>query len=287
MGRKRQRVKDTSMATDLLFQILDQLRSVHETYSNELSKMPEGKLLHARTKYYLIVRANGAEIRHGITKDQDKVRLLARKELLLKAVPIIESNIKLIEQAVKNYIPCNPHDIHQQLTRAFRSMPIELFLNKKNDATAMRLDSQTQSRIDSHKDWDNAGYTPSDYKSDGRTIRTTRGLLVRSKSEALIAEKLYEYGIPFRYEQPLDLDDGTLVHPDFTFEGAGGSLFYLEFCGMMDDLDYVSSYKRKRALYEASGITEWTNMIYVFASGNSIDMMYVEDVVQNQIIPRL
>ena len=106
------------------------------------------------------------------------------------------------------------------------------------------------------------------------------------KAEVLIAETLYSYGIPFRYEQELEAG-GATFHPDFTFEGAGGKEFYLEFCGMMDDPAYVEGHKRKRSAYEAAGIAEWDNIIYLYASGNSTDMMYVDSVVRTLVVPKL
>ncbi len=94
---------------------------------------------------------------------------------------------------------------------------------------------------------------PSDYLPEGRTLRTTRGERMRSKAEVLIAKTLYSYGVPFRYEQELAVD-GMTFHPDFTFEGAGGKEFYLEFCGMMDNPAYVESRKRKRDAYERGSV---------------------------------
>ena len=70
------------------------------------------------------------------------------------------------------------------------------------------------------------------------TKTTSGGIKVRSKSEALIFERLNHFGIDTRYEQILDCGDETVV-PDFTFEGADGKLFHLEHMGMMDDEEYV------------------------------------------------
>ncbi len=39
---------------------------------------------------------------------------------------------------------------------------------------------------------------------------------VRSKSEAFIADTLYEFGIPYRYEYLVRMVNGELRYPDFT-----------------------------------------------------------------------
>lgn len=275
------------MVKDKLIEYLKLLIQAHDSYCQLIEEAPDGKLLHSSGRYYLAVSKNGKYSRRGITKEPDQVRLYARKELLAKAVALLDHNIKVLTQAINNYKPWDPLSLQQSLSKSLRNLPAELFLDPVEDAATMKLDADLQQKIDAHKQWAAEPYSPPDFKSEGRTLRTTRGLLVRSKSEMLIAEKLYEYGIAFRYEQPLELRGGKIVHPDFTFEGAAGEMFYLEFCGMMDDEDYVKAFMHKRALYESNDINEWTNMIYVFASGNTIDMMQVQDMINNQIIPKL
>ena len=142
---------------------------------------------------------------------------------------------------------------------------------------------QEDQRIRAHWAWGQQPYEASDYLPEGRTIITSRGQRMRSKAEVMIAEKLYEYGIPFRYEQEVVLD-GVTLHPDFTFEGADGSEFYLEFCGMMDDERYVENHKRKVAMYQAADIVPWKNIIYVYARGNELDMRRIDSIIRTQVI---
>ena len=51
---------------------------------------------------------------------------------------------------------------------------------------------------------------------DGRIHHTLADVVVRSKSEVIIANMLHERGISFRYERPLRAPDGTFYLPDFT-----------------------------------------------------------------------
>ena len=73
----------------------------------------------------------------------------------------------------------------------------------------------------------------------------------------------------------------------FFFEDGNLEEFYWEFCGMMDNEEYVKRYYAKRGRYEKAGIVPWKNIIYSFARGNDIDMGYIESVIRTQIIPRL
>ena len=96
------------------------------------------------------------------------------------------------------------------------------------------------------------------FLEEGLIHRTERGDLVRSKSELVIADKLYSRGIEYVYEQPLVLGGGRMRYPDFTIsDHARGVTFYWEHCGMLDEPAYQARWERKRAEYLAAGIKPW------------------------------
>jgi len=72
---------------------------------------------------------------------------------------------------------------------------------------------------------------------------------VRSKSEVIIANMLFERGIPFKYEQPLFAPDGTFYLPDFTITWRGTD-YYWEHIGLVHREEYREHWKKKRAWYE-------------------------------------
>ena len=53
-----------------------------------------------------------------------------------------------------------------------------------------------------------------------------KGEKVRSKSEVNIANMLHEKGIPYRYEEELQLRNGKIVSPDFTIFVKNGESVY-------------------------------------------------------------
>ena len=98
-----------------------------------------------------------------------------------------------------------------------------------------------------------------------KEIITERGELVRSKSEKIIADKLYMMGIPYRYEYPLMLDDGITVYPDFTIlKMPERKEVYLEHFGMMDDEEYVNKMLFKISTYERNGIFIGVNLFVTY-----------------------
>ena len=87
--------------------------------------------------------------------------------------------------------------------------------------------------------------------------RTSRGELVRSKSEVIIANLLAAKGLSYSYERPLDAPNGSRRYPDFTIEDAEtGVLAYWEHLGMLNSPSYRKSWDRKRQWYEDQGIRE-------------------------------
>ena len=88
------------------------------------------------------------------------------------------------------------------------------------------------------------------FLEEGLIHRTERGDLVRSKSELVIADKLYGRGVEYVYEQPLVLPNGHTRYPDFTIaDHARGVTFYWEHLGMLDDPGYRARWEKKREEY--------------------------------------
>jgi hypothetical protein len=91
---------------------------------------------------------------------------------------------------------------------------------------------------------------------EDRLIHRTRdGLLVRSKSEVVIADLLSMHGIDFAYEQPFVGIDNTHRLPDFTIEDAAtGELHLWEHLGMLAVPSYARAWDRKKDWYAAQGV---------------------------------
>ena len=65
--------------------------------------------------------------------------------------------------------------------------------------------------------------------------RTTKGVLVRSKSELVIANHLESIGLDYHYERPLEGEGtGGRRWPDFTFVDDAGDVVVWEHLGMLD-----------------------------------------------------
>lgn len=112
--------------------------------------------------------------------------------------------------------------------------------------------------------------------------KTIRGELVRSKSEVIIANMLFERDINYEYEKELPLTGCGIKIPDFTINAPDrDEPVYWEHCGMMNDDDYHSRWKAKRALYEKHGIIEGKNLIVSCDESNgSIDSQKIVKLIE-------
>ncbi len=93
------------------------------------------------------------------------------------------------------------------------------------------------------------------FMEDRLIHKTSKGHSVRSKSELIIAEVLFENDIDYEYEAPLRGKNGGIRYPDFTVhDDELGRTIYWEHLGMLHKPDYRARWERKLEWYRAQGI---------------------------------
>jgi hypothetical protein len=95
---------------------------------------------------------------------------------------------------------------------------------------------------------------------DAKYIQVSeKGEFMISKSEVIIADKLYNNKIAYVYEAPITDTEGITIHPDFTIEDSDtGITYYWEHLGMLSNDGYRSQWKVKQEWYKKNGIVEYT-----------------------------
>ncbi|EGD46136.1 Exodeoxyribonuclease V [Ruminiclostridium papyrosolvens DSM 2782] len=91
-----------------------------------------------------------------------------------------------------------------------------------------------------------------EWYEEGKIHRTLADFMVRSKSEVIISNMLFEENIPFWYEKPLYADDGTMYLPDFTIE-YNGQTWYWEHLGFKGNKGYDQHWNKKEKWYKNNG----------------------------------
>ncbi len=279
-----------SLYQEQLEEMLFYYQSIADLYQADLDNSPPGSLAcqqhYGKNQFLHIYRDHGNRCRRVITKDIDLQQSLARKEFAVKALPILKENIASLQHAIDNIIPFDPDHILNSMTKGYAQLPREFFFDKDSLAVSLHLDQEQESRILRHRDWGKTPYHESTYYDDMKTMKTSRGQRVRSKSELLILEMHYHFGIDVHYDEELLLGSSIVV-PDFTYQGEDGRLFFWEHMGMMNRSDYVAHNYDKLKKYYDAGIYVGDRLILTFDHNGSIDMGMIESTLIHEIIPRL
>ena len=262
------------------------LESEKHRCEQALVNVPQGSLQRAinggKPKYYQSVSrsdGSGKYSRRLLNNHPEIIRQLADKEYAMKAIELIDKDEELLRYLELHMVEINPEAIISMLKPAYKTLPPGTFSLGSREIVK-------DSKWKMQAEWAMQDYEQSKYKAGERCIQTSSGLYVRSKSELVVAERLNNYGVPFRYEQVI-LVGGSELAPDFSFLDRLKKEFYLEYCGMMDNPEYVKGFMTKRNLYERFGINQWDDMIYLFERGNRINIREIDWIIENRIIPRL
>lgn len=109
--------------------------------------------------------------------------------------------------------------------------------------------------------WKNETFKSNPYFPEHLKIETSSGIMVRSKTEAVICDALENEGISFRYEAELRLGS-TVRYPDFTIlHPKTHQIIVWEHNGRLNDPDHVLNYMKNIMLYGKYGFYPHENLI--------------------------
>lgn len=219
----------------------------------EIKKMPNMTLFCVNSNNYVkwYARKDSDELIYlSKRKEKNLAEKLAYKKYALLKIEDIKDEIKAIEEYQRIYSD-NSHRA-EKLCRDLRYRDLIL-------ATIHPVEMEL-------KEWLTADYPRDTNYLDGLKHDTGLGFKVRSKSEAAIARELFSRGIPFHYEEKLELNDpvfGTrAIYPDFTCRNIKtGRTLYWEHLGMMSEPEYINSCTSKLAAMAKNGIVVGINLI--------------------------
>ena len=121
-------------------------------------------------------------------------------------------------------------------------------------------------------------------------IETDKCEMVRSKSEVIMANILYQYrkDLLYKYERPLEVMMAGKVqtmHPDFTILNLHtGIICYWEHAGRMDDSRYANQFVQKMNLYLENDIFQGENLIVTYETMNfPLNIQNVKTIIQRLV----
>lgn len=245
-------------------------RELADICSGMIRTLPEGHLVLKRIsgRFYIYrVRPGSSKQEYISVDDMAMVEALRDRRYAEIALKILEGNIKAQERMLKTYRRYERKDILPLLGESYRVPLIRQGGRIEEPGNEMGSN----------------GYMP-----EGLIHRTTFGLMVRSKSEAILAELFNKYGLSFKYEEPLYLYDeyGIRVvrYPDFTIYLKDGRIIYWEHLGMLTDENYRSNTYKKLELYYANGILPGSNLVITCDDmDGAIDIESISKIVESLV----
>ena len=255
--RKIEKKKEKVMKTieTMLKEEMKQLQGIIKEANKRLQNVPKGRLRVSNKKThmeYYYIDGGGEGKKNG--------RYLGKKEKgLAKQIAQRDYDNVLVKSLTeqRNAIEC--------FLKKYKRNSLDAVYENTNSYRRELLDKVYVSDEEYIRQWLRVQYEGKELFDDMPFFMTERGERVRSKSEKIIADKLYMMGIPYRYEYPLVLNDDIIVYPDFTIlRMPGREEVYLEHLGMMDNMDYVNTTLYKINTYENNGIYLGVNLFFTY-----------------------
>lgn len=245
-----------------------------QKFQNELKGLPEGNLIkkniRGKARYYHYLPSGIPCVRGKetyINKNNERlIKQLCRRKFIEDSISIIEKVINADDQHLKRPMVYDPMEIVASLPEAYKDVDYSPIFDSTKDHPLA---------------WSNEPYEKNTLHLDKLIYRTPNGLLVRSKSESIIADLLEREDIPFRYEALLMLDEQS-YYPDFTIlNPQDNQIVYWEHFGMIDNKDYAAAMERKLEMYKRHGIHQWNNLIVTYESeSNPFDVQKIKRIIK-------
>ena len=266
----------------LSYAVAQEKRLLHEL-EKELSGMPEGRLSICRKGNSVFFTETRDGKRRGITRDLDRVYKLARKRYLQYVCERIS-----LELRTTGKTSAGTSDRLDSISSRISSL--------LDNLSGAGLDISRITLTPKQYEWMHKEYLANSAYPEALQYTTNSGLVVRSKSERTIANRLTEFGLPFRYEQALELDVSSMqglrgtrmgkyktYYPDFIIMAPSGEMVIWEHLGLIDKPEYRESNYEKLFVYRHLGRVSEKRMITTFER-DLAKISTIDDIIIRRIL---
>lgn len=216
----------------------EELQEKLKQMKQEQQVLPKGKLTVAKDrKWVKLYRTIDGERFYIPQKEQELAKQLAKRQYLEAKIHDYERTLKACNTFLRqtNFLPA----VTEYESEDGRYYPYVFSNTLKNEIVT----------------WYKSDYDRCDRYPEKRIHKSNSGNKLRSKSEVLIDEMLYRYGLMYHYEEKLVLSNGYILYPDFkVFSEKFKRFIFWEHLGMIDDASYLAANFKKMQQYLADGI---------------------------------
>ena len=244
----------------------DLITKTIENIEKKLKALPTGwiNIRHQNGKaYYYYANAKSKE-RFLTKKDEELIKQLLQKRYLKEVLKAAKNELLALSKMLNIYLADLPEEMFEKLPEELRSGVEPIILGNEQDA----------------REWMEEPYVGKPFKDDAPVYMTIKGERVRSKSEVMLADRLFFRGMPYKYECPIMID-GIVIHPDFSMKRmSDNKIIYHEHCGKMDDPEYYSDLVERINLYNQAGIMQGDRLTFSFeTSDKPLDIRVIDRLI--------
>ena len=244
----------------------DLITKTIENIEKKLKALPTGwiNIRHQNGKaYYYYANAKSKE-RFLTKKDKELIKQLLQKRYLKEVLKAAKNELLALSKMLNIYPADLPEEMFEKLPEELRSGVEPIILGNEQDA----------------REWMEEPYVGKPFKDDAPVYMTIKGERVRSKSEVMLADRLFFRGVPYKYECPIMID-GIVIHPDFSMKRmSDNKIIYHEHCGKMDDPEYYSDLVERINLYNQAGIMQGDRLTFSFeTSDKPLDIRVIDRLI--------
>ena len=242
------------------------INDIIKQIEKKLKSFPEGGLSvkHRMNSTYYYRTGTENDDRLLTSADKQLISDLVQKNYLQKVLKASKEEADALKKLQKRYPELVAEEIYDHLST-----------DRKKLAKRIGLADDQYVRK-----WENKTYDPKPFKDGYPVYLTMKGERVRSKSEVIIADRLYANGIPYKYECPLIIGN-EVIHPDFSIlRVSDRKVVYLEHCGKADDPEYQEDMVPRINKYILAGIYEGEKLFLTFeADGTPLDVRVLDAMI--------
>lgn len=180
----------------------------------------------------------------------------------------VDALLKALDNILSHYsLTIDLNQLELELPEKYKDFPRDLFQNL-HLTDQKQLLPQTENHYQSY--------------SENLKHQTLSGILVRSKSEQIIADRLFMNHIHFEYEPPFSVKQGPELHPDFKiFYATENRWIFIEHFGKISDSNYVNIMKKKINTYIDNDLLVGYNIFFTYdRPDGSLDIQTVDHLIQ-------
>ncbi len=243
---------------DELAKNLQELKEISNKLQKSLKNSISGKLyvknIEGEHRFYCYDENEAPSVKYLRKNQQEKISQLAQKDYEAKLLKVVQKQEKAALRCLKIL---KKAECQEDFSSVYEELPAEIKSIVKPINSA---DEEYAKKWLSHK------FTKKPVSND-YPFFTMRGDHVRSKSELIIADRLYMAKVPYRYEAPTSTSLTDIFYPDFTvLNKRTKKEYYWEHFGMMDNPQYCAACMDRINQYAQGDYYQGENLIITYES---------------------